>query len=73
MLTHGVAGVLDDLRVSEAAGFSSYWVAQVGLIDALTLLAAHGAFRARLGGHVLRLETAAEAALAVIATMALPV
>ena len=43
MLTHGVAGVLDDLRVSEAAGFSSYWVAQVGLIDALTLLAAHGA------------------------------
>ena len=42
MLTHGVAGVLDDLRAAEAAGFSSYWVAQVGLIDALTLLGAHG-------------------------------
>ncbi|MEZ6016812.1 MAG: RsmE family RNA methyltransferase [Planctomycetota bacterium] len=41
--------------------------------DEEALLAAHGAFRARLGGHVLRLETAAEAALAVIATMALPV
>ena len=42
MLTHGVAGVLEDLRSSEEAGFSSYWVAQVGLIDALTLLGAHG-------------------------------
>jgi F420-dependent oxidoreductase-like protein len=42
MLTHGVAGVLDDIGAAEAAGFSSYWVAQVGLIDALTLIAAHG-------------------------------
>lgn len=43
MLTGGVAGVLKDLRDCESAGFSSYWVAQVGLIDALTLLGAHGA------------------------------
>ena len=42
MLTRGVAGVLDDLRSAEDDGFSSYWVAQVGLIDALTLLSAHG-------------------------------
>lgn len=42
MLTDGVAGVLDDLRRCEADGFASYWVAQVGLIDALTLLGAHG-------------------------------
>jgi F420-dependent oxidoreductase-like protein len=42
MLTHGVAGVLEDLVAAEAAGFSSYWVAQVGLIDALGVLGAHG-------------------------------
>lgn len=42
MITSGVQGVLDDLRSSEADGFSSYWVAQVGLIDALTMLGAHG-------------------------------
>ncbi len=42
MLTHGVAGVLEDLAATEAAGFASYWVAQVGLIDALTLIGAHG-------------------------------
>lgn len=42
MLTHGVAGVLDDITAAETAGFSSYWVAQVGLIDALGLLGAHG-------------------------------
>ena len=42
MLTHGVAGVLDDLASAETDGFSSYWVAQVGLIDALTVLGAHG-------------------------------
>jgi F420-dependent oxidoreductase-like protein len=42
MITHGVAGVLDDLAAAEAAGFASYWVAQVGLIDALTLLGSHG-------------------------------
>lgn len=42
MLTHGVKGVLEDLGSAEADGFSSYWVAQVGLVDALTLLAAHG-------------------------------
>jgi 16S rRNA (uracil1498-N3)-methyltransferase len=35
------------------------------------LLAAQGATRVRIGGHVLRLETAAEAALAVVMTMAL--
>jgi len=43
MLTHGVGGVLEDLTRSEGLGFSSYWVAQVGLIDALTLIGAHGA------------------------------
>ncbi len=42
MLTQGVAGVLSDVAKAEAAGFSSYWVAQVGLIDALTLIGAHG-------------------------------
>lgn len=42
MLTDGVAGVLADLVRCEAAGFASYWVAQVGLIDAMTLLGAHG-------------------------------
>jgi 5,10-methylenetetrahydromethanopterin reductase len=42
MLTHGVAGVLEDMAAAEAAGFSSYWVAQVGLIDALTVIASHG-------------------------------
>ena len=35
MLTGGVAGVLEDLTAAEAAGFASYWVAQVGLVDAL--------------------------------------
>jgi len=42
LITHGVQGVLDDVAAAEAARFSSYWVAQVGLIDALTLLGAHG-------------------------------
>lgn len=42
MITHGVAGLLDDMKTAEATGFSSYWVAQVGLIDALTAIAAHG-------------------------------
>src|SRR6218665_1933598 len=42
MLTHGVDGVLADITAAEATGFSSYWVAQVGLIDALTLIGAHG-------------------------------
>ena len=42
MLTGGVAGVLEDMTAAEAAGFSSYWVAQVGLIDALTVIASHG-------------------------------
>lgn len=42
LLTHGVAGVLDDMAAAEAAGFASYWVAQVGLIDALTVIGAHG-------------------------------
>ena len=43
MLTQGVGGVLEDLRSAEASGFATYWVAQVGLIDALTLIGAHGA------------------------------
>lgn len=38
----GVDGVLDDMTAAEAAGFSSYWVAQVGLIDALGVITAHG-------------------------------
>ena len=42
MLTQGVPGVLDGLGEAEAAGFATYWVAQVGLIDALTLIGAHG-------------------------------
>jgi F420-dependent oxidoreductase-like protein len=42
LLTQGVAGVLTDIKGAEANGFSSYWVAQVGLIDALTVLGAHG-------------------------------
>lgn len=42
MLTHGVAGVQEDLLAAEAAGFASYWVAQVGLIDALGLIGSHG-------------------------------
>jgi F420-dependent oxidoreductase-like protein len=42
MLTHGVAGVLDDMLAAESAGFASYWVAQVGLVDALTLIGSHG-------------------------------
>ena len=42
MLTQGVGGVLQDLQRAEATGFSTYWVAQVGLIDALTLIGAHG-------------------------------
>jgi F420-dependent oxidoreductase-like protein len=42
MITSGVTGVLDDLTKAEADGFATYWVAQVGLIDALTLIGAHG-------------------------------
>jgi F420-dependent oxidoreductase-like protein len=42
MITSGVGGVLEDLTAAEAAGFATYWVAQVGLIDALTLIGAHG-------------------------------
>ena len=42
MLTGGVAGILADLAEKEAAGFATYWVAQVGLIDALTVIGAHG-------------------------------
>jgi 5,10-methylenetetrahydromethanopterin reductase len=42
MLVDGVAGTLQDMTAAEAAGFSSYWVAQVGLVDALTLIGAHG-------------------------------
>ena len=42
LLTQGVAGVLADIAKAEAAGFDSYWVAQVGLIDALTVIGAHG-------------------------------
>ena len=42
MLTGGVAGLLDDMASAETAGFASYWVAQVGLVDALTAISAHG-------------------------------
>ena len=42
MLVEGVAGVLTDMAAAEAAGFSSYWVAQVGLVDALTVIGSHG-------------------------------
>ena len=42
MLTHGVSGLLEDMSAAEAAGFSSYWVAQVGLVDALGVIGAHG-------------------------------
>lgn len=42
MLTHGVTGVLEDMTAAEAAGFATYWVAQVGLVDALTLIGSHG-------------------------------
>ncbi len=42
MLTHGLSGLLDDMTSAEEAGFSSYWVAQVGLIDALNAITAHG-------------------------------
>jgi 5,10-methylenetetrahydromethanopterin reductase len=48
MLTHGVAGVLDDMASSEAAGFASYWVAQIGLTDALTLIGSHGDTRSAM-------------------------
>jgi len=42
MLTHGLAGLHADMAAAEDAGFSSYWVAQVGLIDALGAIGAHG-------------------------------
>jgi 5,10-methylenetetrahydromethanopterin reductase len=42
LLIGGVAAVLDDMKAAEEAGLASYWVAQVGLIDALTLIGAHG-------------------------------
>jgi F420-dependent oxidoreductase-like protein len=48
MLTHGVSGVLDDMAAAEAGGFASYWVAQVGLTDALTIIAAHGGTRSEM-------------------------
>ena len=49
MLTHGVAGVLDHLRTAEEAGFASYWVAQVGLVDAARMVALIGESQAALG------------------------
>ena len=42
LLTHGVAGVREDMLTAEADGFDTYWVAQVGLVDALTVIASHG-------------------------------
>lgn len=42
LTTGGVGDVLDDMAAAEAAGFSSYWVAQVGLVDALGVIGAHG-------------------------------
>lgn len=54
MLVSGVAGVLEDMTAAEVAGFSTYWVAQVGLIDALTVIGAHGDTRSdmRIGTAV---------------------
>ena len=43
LLTSGVAGILADMTAKEEAGFASYWVAQIGLIDALGVIGAHGA------------------------------
>ena len=34
--------MLGDITKAEAAGFATYWVAQVGLIDALSVIGAHG-------------------------------
>ena len=42
LLTHGISGVLEGISSAESAGFSSFWLAQVGLIDALTVLGASG-------------------------------
>jgi 5,10-methylenetetrahydromethanopterin reductase len=42
LLTSGVAGILADMAAKEEAGFASYWVAQIGLIDALGVIGAHG-------------------------------
>ncbi|HQV58477.1 MAG TPA: TIGR03564 family F420-dependent LLM class oxidoreductase [Ilumatobacteraceae bacterium] len=42
LLTQGVSGVLGGLAEAERDGFASYWVAQIGLVDALTVLGAHG-------------------------------
>lgn len=42
LITQGVSGVLTDLAKAEQDGFATYWVAQVGLIDALTVIGAHG-------------------------------
>ena len=42
LLLAGVDGVHEDMVAAEAAGFLTYWVAQVGLIDALTLIGSHG-------------------------------
>lgn len=42
LLTHGVAGVRAGMVEAEAAGMDTYWVAQIGLIDALTVIGAHG-------------------------------
>jgi F420-dependent oxidoreductase-like protein len=43
LLTAGVDGILADMASAEDAGFATYWVAQVGLIDALSVIGAHGA------------------------------
>ena len=43
LLTGGVDGVLADMAAAQDAGFATYWVAQIGLIDALSVIGAHGA------------------------------
>lgn len=43
MLLGGINGVLEDLDAMEKAGFGSYWLGQIGLLDSLTVFAAHGA------------------------------
>jgi len=42
IVSDGIGGLLKDMASAESMGFSSYWVAQVGLVDALSAITAHG-------------------------------
>lgn len=42
MLIQGIEGVLDSIAHAESAGFDSYWLGQIGLVDALSVFAQHG-------------------------------